>query len=291
MTTTRANPLRRKLFRHRLAVASVICLAVLVVLAVTSIGVGPVPGWWPHGYATPEAIGPGHGAPSWSHPFGQDTIGIDYFALTMRGVQRSLLIAVVVGAVSTVVGTVVGALAGYLRGPTEAVLMRSTDVMLMIPTLVIAAVVGRRFGASGALALGLMLGLVTWMPLARIVRAEFLSIREKEFVEAARALGAGPVRIMVRHIVPNAAGVIVVGATLATAQAILLESALSYLNLGVRPPDTSLGLLIDEYQSAFWSRPWLFWWPGLFIIVIALAVTFIGDGLRDASDPRHWRGR
>ncbi len=123
------------------------------------------------------------------------------------------------------------------------------------------------------------------------MRGEFLSLREKEFVEAARAMGAGSGRIIFRHILPNVLGVIIVSATLAIAGAILLETAISYLGFGVKPPDTSLGALISEYEAAFLTRPWLFWWPGMFIIAIALAVNFIGDGLRDAYDPRQQRVR
>jgi peptide/nickel transport system permease protein len=141
------------------------------------------------------------------------------------------------------------------------------------------------------LVLAIVLGLVLWTALARLIRGEFLSLREKEFVEAARALGAKPTRIIFRHILPNTVGVITVAATLLVANAILLETALSFLGFGVRAPDTSLGLLVSTYQNAFTTRPWLFWWPGLFIITIALTVNFIGDGLRDAFDPRQNRVR
>ena len=184
------------------------------------------------------------------HPFGQDNIGKDYFALTMRGPQQSIIIAFIVGIVATLVGTVVGALAGYFRGRLETVLMRFTDVMITIPLLVIAAVVGRMAGNAGIVMLGVVLGLVVWTQLARLVRGEFLSLREKEFVEAARAVGTRPVRIIFRHILPNAIGVIIVSATLTIASAVLLETALSFLGFGVQKPDTSLGLLISEYRSA-----------------------------------------
>lgn len=302
---SQAELVRRRFFRHRAAMIALVSLIAILVLAFTSIGAGPLPGWWKHTYFDPAPMGPGQGAPTidlipwldgdglaWGeHPFGQDNVGKDYFALTMRGAQRSITIALIVGLVSTVIGTLVGALSGYFRGPTESALMRFTDVMITIPTLVIAAVVGRMVGGAGPVMLALVLGAITWMGLARIVRGEFLSLREKEFVEAARALGAGPMRIIFKHILPNTVGVIIVSATLATAQAILLETALSYLNFGVKPPDTSLGRLISDYQSAFLTRPWLFWWPGLFIIAIALCVNFIGDGLRDAYDPRQQRVR
>jgi ABC-type dipeptide/oligopeptide/nickel transport system permease subunit len=295
---------RRRFFRHRGALAGMVLLGLILLLAFTSIGVGPLPGWWGKDYvSTAEVVDGGRptldlvpfldgdGFAVGEHPFGQDNVGKDYFALSMRGAQRSITVALLVGLVATAVGAVVGAVAGFFRGWVESVLMRFTDVMITIPTLVIAAVLGRRFGQLGLYVFATVLGLIVWTSLARLVRGEFLSLREKEFVEAARAMGAGSGRIIFRHIMPNTLGVIIVSATLTCASAILLETALSYLGFGVRPPDTSLGLLISDYQSAFTTRPWLFWWPGLFIVAIALSVNFIGDGLRDAFDPRQTRVR
>jgi ABC-type dipeptide/oligopeptide/nickel transport system permease subunit len=169
--------------------------------------------------------------------------------------------------------------------------MRLTDLVITIPVLVIAAVIGRTYGSRGIFLLSFFLSLVLWPTLTRLVRGEFLSLREKEFVEAARAMGASPARIIFKHVLPNAVGTIIVASTLTVAVAILLESALSFLGFGIQPPDTSLGLLISTYQNAFNTRPWLFWWPGLFIIAIALSVNFIGDGLRDAFDPKQTRVR
>jgi peptide/nickel transport system permease protein len=223
------------------------------------------------------------------HPFGQDVLGRDYFALTMRGIQTSLIIAVTVGVVATVVGTIVGAVAGYFRGWTEAALMRVTDVVITIPVVVIAAVMAGIVARFGIIPFGIFLGLVSWTGLARIVRGEFLSLREKEFVESAKSVGASSLRIIFRHILPNTVGVIIVFATLAISGAILLETALSYLGLGVVSPDTSLGKAINDNRSALTVRPWLFLWPGAFIVGIALAVNFIGDGLRDAFDPKQTR--
>ncbi len=294
---------RRRFFRHRGAMIGLTVFVLVILLAFTSIGFGPVPGWWPKSYLGTSTVT--NGSPTldlipwfdgdglaWgAQPFGLDDKGTDYFALTMRGAQYSIIIAVIVGIVSTILGTLVGALAGYFRGVTDAVLMRVVDVLITIPLLVIAAVVGNRFGSAGIFVLALMLGVLVWTQLSRLVRADFLSLREKEFVEAARAMGASPFRIIFRHILPNALGVIIVSATLTVASAILLETAISYLGFGVRPPDTSLGLLISDYQSAFITRPWLFWWPGIFIVLIALSVNFIGDGLRDAFDPRQQRVR
>lgn len=282
---------RRRFFRHKGALAGMIVLIGVALLAFTSIGIGAIPGWWDKYYGATGTILNG-GRPTigfftlGEHPFGQDQTGRDYFALTMRGTQVSLIIAFTVGIVSTIIGTVVGAIAGYYRGWAEAFLMRITDLFIIIPLLVLAAVLGAIAGGGGPLVLALVLSLVTWTSLARLVRGEVLSLREREFVAAARAIGTGSVRIILRHILPNTVGVIIVSATFAVASAILLETALSFLGFGVRAPDVSLGSLISEYQTAFTSRPWLFWFPGLFILAIALSVNFIGDGLRDAFDPR-----
>jgi peptide/nickel transport system permease protein len=271
----------------------------IIVLGVSSIGMGPVPGWWDKGYTSTgpvveggrptldvlPAFVDGDGFAVGEHPFGQDSIGRDYFATTMRGAQQSLQIALLVGLVSTLIGTLVGSVAGYFGGLVENVLMRFVDVIITIPLLLLAAVVARSTDGS-ALTLGLLLGIIAWTSLARLVRGEVLSLKEREFVEAARAMGASPARIITRHILPNIISTIIVSATLTIAAAILLETALSFLGLGVQAPDTSLGQLISLYQTAFATRPWLFWFPGLMIIGIALSVNFIGDGLRDAFDPR-----
>ncbi|RBM14929.1 ABC transporter permease [Streptomyces sp. PT12] len=296
---------RRRFFRHRGALAGILLLLFVVALSVTSIGAGPIPGWWDKDPTTTGNV-VGNGDPTLSvlpgflggggvhlgeHPFGQDNIGRDYFALTMRGTQVSLLIAIIVGLVATFVGTVIGAAAGYFRGWIEAVLMRITDVVIAIPTLLIAGLIGVIIADSGVVLFALFLGLVAWTQIARLVRGEVLSLREKEFVEAARSVGTSAHRIIFKHILPNTVGIIIVAATLTIASAVLLESALSFVGLGVQPPDTSLGRLITEYRSALTVRPWLFYWPGLFIVAIALSVNFIGDGLRDAFDPRQTRVR
>lgn len=283
---------RRRFFRHKGAMIALAVLALTLLLAYTSIGIGPIPGWWDKDYLTPYPPVNG-GQPTlqlWpfqvgEHPFGQDTIGKDYFALVMKGAQQSLFIAFAVGLLATFIGTTIGAMAGYYRGVAESLLMRMTDLFIIIPTLVLAAVLGRMAGPSIVL-LALVLGLVSWTGLARLVRGEVLSLREREFVAAARAVGTPSARIIVRHILPNALGTIVVNATLLISAAILLETALSFLGFGVKAPNTSLGLLVSEFQNALTTRPWLFWWPGIFILTIALCVNFIGDGLRDAFDPR-----
>jgi peptide/nickel transport system permease protein len=271
-----------------------------------------IPGWWPFtvdqidpegalasscnggvtGCPTLDLAPPfldGDGIRIGEHPFGTDIIGIDYFALVMRGAQQSIMVMLIVGTLGIVIGTIIGAIAGFFGGIVDAILMRVTDMFLVTPTIVIGAVIGFRFGNLGVAPLAIMLGLFAWMGLARFVRTEFLTLREREFVDAARVAGASDRRIIFKHILPNAIGIIVVVGTLLLSGAILAETALSYLGFGVRAPDVSLGLLISQYQGSFGISPWLFWWPGALIISIALCVNFIGDGLRDAFDPRQRR--
>jgi ABC-type dipeptide/oligopeptide/nickel transport system permease subunit len=288
---------RRRFFRHRGALISMIVLAFIVILAFTSVGVDlwglRIPGWWMwrwdeiapkinNGVPTLSIIPPAFG----EHPFGQDEVGRDIFAVVMRGAQQSLMVMVIAGVVATVIGVVIGAVAGYYGKATDSILMRFTDIVITIPLIVIGAVLGNTFGSLGAAVLGVVIGIFAWTTMARLVRGEFLTLREREFVDAARVSGARDRRIIFRHILPNAIGVIVVNATLLMAGAILLESALSFLGFGVLSPDTSLGKIVSDNQAAFSTRPWIFWWPGIFIIAIALCVNFIGDGLRDAFDPR-----
>lgn len=287
-----------------IAMASLGVFLAVVVLSVTSIGAFGLPGWWDYKYTdlapllnggaptlslVPEWLG-GAGIHLGEHPFGQTLIGIDYFSMTMRGVQNSLIVMFIIGALVAVIGTVVGAVAGFYRGWIESVLMRFTDLVIVIPVIVLGAVVGKiaseHFKGLGVLGLSIVLGLFLWTGLARLLRGEFLTLREREYVDAARVSGASNARIMFRHILPNAVGVVIVSTTLIMAAAILLETGLSYLGFGIRSPDVSLGLIISQNQTAFSTRPYLFVWPGVFIVIIALTVNFIGDGLRDAFDPR-----
>ncbi len=286
---------RRRFFRHKGAMVSLGVLVGLIILAYTSIGIGSLPGWWGKSYLNSTTVVDG-GRPTLSlfppslgeNPFGQETTGKDYFALTMRGTQQSLIVAFAVGIGSTVIGTMVGAFAGFYRGWVEAILMRLTDVFIVIPLLILAAVVAKTLDA-GIWGMSFTLSILVWTGLARLVRGEVLSLREREFVTAAEAIGTSSLRIIFKHILPNTIGTIIVSATLTIAVAILLETALSFLGYGINPPDSSLGLLISTYQTAFQTRPWLFWFPGLMILGIALSVNFLGDGLRDAFDPRQNR--
>lgn len=302
---------RKRFVRHRAAMASVFALIAIILLTFSAVDaqIGPITtsGWWQYGIEDlPDLVisddgtmGPptidvvpffdGDGVELGNHPFGQDDIGRDYFALVMSGAQRSITVMFVIGSVAALIGTIVGSVAGFYRGWTDAILMRFTDFIITIPSIVIGSVIGYQFGNLGIMFLGLFLGLFAWTGLSRLVRGEFLTLREREFVDAARVAGASNRRIIFKHILPNAVGVIIVSVTLLMSGAILLETALSYLGFGVVFPDVSLGLLISKYQDAFVTQPWLFWYPGIFIIAIALSINFIGDGLRDAFDPRQRR--
>ncbi|WP_420112529.1 ABC transporter permease [Pseudactinotalea sp.] len=293
---------RRRFFRHRGAVIGLAVFGLIVLVGYTSIGLGPIGGWWSKEPVTRYAIVNGGmptlTMPTWlggtgfaigEHPFGQDVLGRDMFAMTMQGVQTSVLVMLLLGGVATAVGLLVGAVAGFFRGVPDQILMRITDFIIILPTVVLGAVLGKQFGGADPVPLALVLGLVVWPGLARLVRSEFFSLREREFVDAARVAGASNTRIIFKHMIPNAMGVIIVNTTLLLSTAVLLETGLSYLGFGITFPNVSLGYLISEYQSAFSTRPWLFWWPGLFIVAIALSVNFIGDGLRDAFDPRQKR--
>jgi peptide/nickel transport system permease protein len=310
----------KRFLRHKGAMVSLVALISIIFFVFTASGlqvgkngsVLDVGGWWKYSITDIDPEGAiaaicnggvtgcptldlapsfldGDGMQIGNHPFGTDVIGTDYFALVMRGAQQSILVMLIVGLLGVGIGTVVGAIAGYFGGMVDAVLMRLTDMFLVTPTIIIGSVIGFRFGSFGVIPLALLLGFFAWMGLARFVRSEFLSLREREFVDAARVAGASNRRIIFKHILPNSVGVIIVSGTLLMSGAILAESALSYLGFGVKPPDVSLGLLISQYQDTFTISPWLFWWPGALIVTIALCVNFIGDGLRDAFDPRQRR--
>jgi oligopeptide transport system permease protein len=289
----------RRFIHHKGAIAGIIVIVLIALLAFSSVGVGPIPGWWKWNFTNTQPVqNSGHptfALPAWlggsglawgDFPFGQDDIGRDNFARVMKGIQTSLMVMVVMGIIALCVGVVIGGLAGFYRKRTDNLLMRFTDMIITLPVIVIGAVLGKLVSQSSPIMLAVALGLILWPGLARLVRGEFLSLREREFVDAARVAGANDLRIMAKHMLPNAVGVIIVNTTLLMSAAIVLETALSFLGFGINAPYVSLGQLINENQGAFATRPWLFWWPGLFIIVIALCINFIGDGLRDAFDPR-----
>lgn len=265
--------------RHKLAMTG---LAVFVALILLSV-IGPV--FWRYGYAQiTSQFGTG---PSARHPFGTDTIGHDMFAQVMQGLRTSLETALLVAAISTVIGTLIGAVAGYYGGIWDQIMMRFTDLVLVVPVLAILLVLSNRFSkqSDSSLFVGLMLAVLFWTYLARLVRGTFMGLREREFVEAEHAIGSPTWRIVLRHLVPNAAGAIVVNATLTVANAMLVQAGLSYLGLGVQPPQVDLGSLIAAGEGDATALPWLFYFPAAFLVLAILAVNFIGDGLRDALDP------
>ncbi|MGH8967697.1 MAG: ABC transporter permease, partial [Actinomycetes bacterium] len=242
--------------------------------------VGPLLWTYSHADITPDVLQ----APSWKHPFGTDAVGHDMLAQVLRGAQRSLLVALIVAVVSTFLGTLVGMVAGYAGGITDSLLMRGVDLILMMPLLAILGLVAVRLGgnANGWIIVSLAISLLFWTPTARVIRASVLGLRSADFVESARLVGAGTPRILGRHLLPHLIGPIAVAATTYVAAAIGLEATLSFLGLGVQPPDTSLGLLMKQsvgYASTSW---WLFYLPGGLILAIVLLVHLVGDGLQQA---------
>jgi ABC-type dipeptide/oligopeptide/nickel transport system permease subunit len=272
--------IRRRFMRHRVAVASLVLL-LIVFLAGAFAGVVA-----PYSFDQPDfnnaAVGPTfHG---W-HIFGTDLLGRDYFSRVIYGIRTSEQVALLVASVSTAIGVVIGAVAGYYGGLTDNLLMRLTDLFLTLPGLAVLLTVAAFVKTSSIVVIALILALLFWTTVARIVRGTFLSLREKEYVEAARAAGSGDARIMFRHMLPNAMGPIIVNATLTAGLAIITEAALAFLGFGIRPPTPALGKLISDGQGAAANEWWLVVFPGLAILLIVLFINFVGDGLRDALDP------
>jgi peptide/nickel transport system permease protein len=238
-------------------------------------------------------------APSAEHPFGTDTIGRDILARTIYGGQISLLIGLTAVSVAVLLGTTVGVVTGYFGGIVDSVLMRFTEAMLSIPSLLLLLVMakffsgriptqeilGRTFSGS-VLVIIVIIGLTSWMVLSRIVRSSVLSIRESEYVTAARALGATDWRIISSHVLPNTLAPVIVAATLGVAAAILQEAYISFLGVGVQPPTATWGNMLDGSRQFIEEAPWLWMFPGLMIVLTVMSINFVGDGLRDALDPR-----
>jgi peptide/nickel transport system permease protein len=271
---------RRKFFRHKLAMGSLVFLIAVVIAAFNAETIAP--------YAYDEVnVVEASSPPTLEglHFFGTDQLGRDYFSRVLFGTRTSLRVAGVVAVLSTLIGTVLGAVAGYYRGWIDAILMRFTDLVIIIPALAVLIVAASFFGQGQPLRIAVILALLLWTSLARIVRGVFLSLREKEYVQAARASGAGDLRIMFRHMLPNTIGPIVVNMTLVLAAAIIIEATLSFLGIGVNPPTPALGVLINDGRSSMQTLWWLTIMPGLALVAIALAINFVGDGLRDALDP------
>ncbi|MFI6048088.1 ABC transporter permease [Nocardia sp. NPDC051321] len=230
--------------------------------------------------------------PSGRHPFGTTPIGQDVLAQTLRGMQKSLLIGLCVALISTTIAATVGATAGMLGGWTDRALMWLVDLLLVVPTFIIVALFAPRTKGNGSiLLLILLLSVFGWMISARIVRGMTLSLRDREFVRAARYMGAPTRTIIVRHILPNIASILIIDTTLAVGGAITAETGLSFFGFGVQPPDVSLGSLIASGTKSALTYPWLFLFAGGLLITIVLCANLVGDGLRDAFDPSAKRAR
>ena len=222
--------------------------------------------------------------PGAAHWFGTDTLGRDMLVRVMIGGRIAIAVAVIAAAIAVVIGVSYGAIAAYAGGAIDNAMMRLVDALYGFPTLVLVIVVMAVSASRSLLALFALIGAISWLTLARITRGQVLGLRHREFVEAARGLGARPARILVRHILPNAAGPVIVYATLALPQAMLTEALLSFLGLGVQPPLASWGTLVTEGSSQIVVYPWLLVCPGLVMGAAILALNFIGDGVRDALD-------
>jgi len=284
---TRRNLGWKKFSRHRPALIGTVVLLVFVISAVFAPllshydpnAIDPV---W---QGTPLAPGVN------GHILGTDELGRDLLTRLMYGARISLSLAVTAMFIEVVLGTIMGACAGYFGGWVDYIIMRVTDVFLSIPILPLLLVLTGIVAATsvksslGPVFVALIIGLLSWMTVARLVRAAFLSLREKEFAEAARAIGSRNVSIMFKHLLPNAAAPIIVQATLDVAGIIILESALSYLGFGVQPPTASWGNMLTNAQENMQIAPWAGIFPGICIFLTVLAINYMGDGLRDALDP------
>ena len=269
---------RRRFMRHRLAVGSLIILIII-------LGAGLLAPWVaPYSFEGYD-VNSLEAAPSLHHPFGTDLLGRDYLSRVLYGIRTSERVAFIVMVLATIVGTAIGMVAGYYSRWADNLLMRFTDLILTLPVLAVLLVAAGLIGKGNQYRVAIILSLLLWTALARIVRGQFLSLREKEYVDAAKAAGAGDLRIMFRHMLPNSMGPIVVFATLTLGVAILLEAYLSFLGFGVQPPTPALGKLIADGQDVSSHDWWLVTFPGLTIVLIVLCINFVGDGLRDALDP------
>lgn len=268
----------RAFSRNKLAVAS---LGILIVIHLTAL-LAP----WLTGYE-PAKVSPRDSlqGPSWDHLLGTDNYGRDVFTRLLYGGRVSLLVGLASVAISMIVGTLVGALSGYFHGWPDAILMRFTDAMLAVPVFFLLLLVLTIFGGETA-TIVLIIGLTSWMGIARLVRGEIMRFAEMEFVEAARSIGARPARVLIVHVLPHAFSAMIVSATIGIAYAILVESSLSYLGLGIQPPTATWGNMLQDSQQFLFNAPVLSVYPGLMIFFTVLAYNFLGDGLRDALDPR-----
>jgi len=277
-TVSRAKLVARRFLRQRLALAGVAFLVLLFALAYVS----PLVTTWQYDQLDTAAF---LTPPSVKHWFGTTQNGFDVFSLTMRGMQKSLVIGLLGALLSTGLAAVVGAFAGYFGGWLNTTLVGLIDLLLVLPGFLIIAILSPAFHGHTWLIFVLLLAAFQWMITARIVRGMTLSLKEREFVNAARFMGVSGSRIIFRHILPNMASLLIIDATVNVSSLILAEVGLSFFGFGVQPPDVSLGTLIGDYSGSSLSFPWQFYFPAGFLIALVLAINLVGDGLRDALDP------
>lgn len=267
----------KRFLKHKLAIVGLIIILTLILLTIFS-------GIIIKDITTTNLMGR-FKAPSAQHWMGTDELGRDVLGRIIAGGKVSLSLGLLVSLTSVFVGSVVGAVAGYFGGKVDAILMRIVDFMLSLPQLPILLVVAALIG-PGFINIVVILVVFGWMGISRVVRSQVLSIKEQEYIQASRALGVKTPRIIFRHVLPNTLAPIIVNASLACGQAILQESYLSYLGLGIQPPTSSWGNMLMNARQYLTTAPWLAVWPGVFIFFTILAFNFMGDGLRDAFDPK-----
>lgn len=274
---TFASAVKRLWRENKLAAASAIVILLFILAAILAPVLTP---YTFDGMDLHNRLAP----PSRAHLLGTDEAGRDVLTRMLYGSRVSLLVGIVPTVISMLVGAILGIIAGYNGGRTDAVIMRIADVMLAFPSMFLAMVIMYTLG-DGMINIFLALALVNWASVARIVRAETLKLKETEFVEAARSIGVGKLVIMLRHIFPNCAPSLIVLFTLNIPSAILSESSLSFLSIGIKPPQASWGLMVNAGRQFLYSQPWLSLSPSAAIMVVVLAFNFLGDGLRDVLDP------
>ena len=272
----------RRLRKNRMAVA---CGAIFLFMVMFSF-LGPFLMALADIDSVSQDVKLGATAPSWSHWFGTDQLGRDMLVRTMEGGRLAIIVAIVGTAMSMIIGVLFGATAGYVGGRTDNAMMRFVDVMYAFPTLVFVIVVAAIFKSDSLVLLFALIGAISWLTMARIVRGQVLSLRHREFVEAAQCVGVSTPRILLKHIIPNCMGAIVVYATATMPGVMLTEAFLSFLGVGVQAPKASWGTLVSEVARSIAIFPWMLIAPGIVMSITIFALNFLGDGLRDAFDPQ-----
>ena len=277
---------RRRFVRNKASLGGLIALILIAIIALFGDSIAV----WSNEEIDFNVMGQAYdlGRPSIEsgHYFGTDDLGRDLYSRTLQGTRISLMVGIVGSFIAVVVGTLYGATSGYVGGRTDQFMMRLVDILLSVPFMFVVILLLVMFGRSLVM-LFLGIGLISWLNMARIVRGQTLSLKHKEFVEAARATGVAPFTIILRHIVPNLLGIVAVYATLLVPEMILIESFISFLGLGVQEPLTSLGALISEgAKTIYYGTIWQLAFPLLFFVITLFAFFFVGDGLRDAFDPK-----